>query len=368
MSNLIINSDGAPPHHIPPKTPDIPIDCHREKQTTPSPSFKDKLLATDLIEETIQTSPEITYSTTPLFYHQNEETNQTDLMLEDTLPSSVSKQISTISLTKGIKKITLTVEDRNRMYTPWKFSVIIKLLGKRIPHQYLKEKITHLWKPTEIFPLTDLGHDFFIVKFSKEENMITALHSGPWFINGYFLSTRQWEPNFVAGKAKQIHTAIWVRLPQLPTEFYDGLILKKIGNSIGKLLKIDACTSSTLRGRYARLCVELPLDQPVQQSILVGSHLQQLVYEGVNFLCKNCGYLGHTATSCTITTSKITKLQDPTAQERGKEVQSPDIATPPEEQWQVVSFSPGGETQEYKTLSKASKKIPRKNPKYQVTV
>nr|XP_009793419.1 PREDICTED: uncharacterized protein LOC104240289 [Nicotiana sylvestris] len=136
--------------------------------------------------------------------------------------------------------------------------------------------------------------------------MTTALHNGPWFINGYFLSTRQWEPDFVAGKAKQIHIAIWVRLPQLPTEFYDGLILRKIGNSIGKLLKIDACTSSTLRDRYARLCVKLPLNQPVQQCILIGSHLQQLVYEGINFLCKNGGYLGHTVTSCTVTSPKLT--------------------------------------------------------------
>ncbi|XP_075088194.1 uncharacterized protein LOC142170237 [Nicotiana tabacum] len=143
--------------------------------------------------------------------------------------------------------------------------------------------------------------------------MTTALHNGPWFINGYFLSTRQWEPDFVAGKAKQIHIAIWVRLPQLPTEFYDGLILRKIGNSIGKLLKIDACTSSTLRDRYARLCVKLPLNQPVQQCILIGSHLQQLVYEGINFLCKNGGYLGHTVTSCIVTSPKSNNLQDPIA-------------------------------------------------------
>ncbi|XP_070005350.1 uncharacterized protein At4g02000-like [Nicotiana sylvestris] len=169
--------------------------------------------------------------------------------------------------------------------------------------------------------------------------MITALHSAPWFINGYFLSTRQWEPNFVAGKAKQIHTTIWVRLPQLSTEFYDGLILRKIGNSIGKLLKIDACTSSTLRGRYVRLCVELPLDQPVQQCILIGSYLQNLVYEGINFLCKSCGYLGHTVTSCTVTTPKINNLQVPIAQEQGKEDQSLTTVPSPEEQWQVVSFT-----------------------------
>lgn len=127
-------------------------------------------------------------------------------------PTSSDKEIAGTKLNtptssvKEIKEITLT--HRSRMYAPWKYSVIVKLVGKRIQHQYPKEKITKLWKPSEPFPLIDLGLDFFIVKFSKEENMSLALQNGPWFINGYFLSTRQWEPNFVAGKAKQIHTAV----------------------------------------------------------------------------------------------------------------------------------------------------------------
>lgn len=67
-------------------------------------------------------------------------------------------------------------------------------------------------------------------------------------------------------------SAVRVRLPQLPTEFYDGTILQKIGGVIGKLLKVDACTSSSLRGRYARLCIEFPIDEPVEQYINIGTH------------------------------------------------------------------------------------------------
>lgn len=92
------------------------------------------------------------------------------------------------------------------------------------------------------------------------------------------LSCQRWEPNFVASEAKQSLTAIWLRLPNLPIEFYDGSILQKIGNSMGRLLKIDACTSATLRGRYARLCVELPMDQPVAKFIYIEDHKQQIEY------------------------------------------------------------------------------------------
>ena len=82
------------------------------------------------------------------------------------------------------------------------------------------------------------------------------------------------------------------------TEFYDGPILNKIGNSIGKLLKIDTCTSATLRGRYARLCVQIPLEEPVTKKIQIGYHIQNIIHEGEGFLCKNCGRLGHTQGGC----------------------------------------------------------------------
>ncbi|XP_059306501.1 uncharacterized protein LOC132057943 [Lycium ferocissimum] len=83
-----------------------------------------------------------------------------------------------------------------------------------------------------------------------EENMAKALHEGPWFILGHVLSVRRWEPKFIASSTKIQFSAIWTRLPELPTEFYDMDILRKVGNKIGRLLKVDTCTSSTTRGSY----------------------------------------------------------------------------------------------------------------------
>ncbi|XP_075109000.1 uncharacterized protein LOC142180812 [Nicotiana tabacum] len=143
-------------------------------------------------------------------------------------------------------------------------------MGKRLVHHYLKKKLYDLWKINENFPLIDLGEDYYTVKLAREENMTKILHNGHWFINGFFLSVLKWVPNFVAKEAHQSYTVVWVRLPELPTKLYDGIILSIIGNCIGKLLKVDTCASATLRGRYARLFVELPLKQPVQNYLLIG--------------------------------------------------------------------------------------------------
>lgn len=166
--------------------------------------------------------------------------------------------------------IPIFLEDKQRIYLPWRFSLIIKLQGKRILHQLLKRKIQELWKINEN-PLIDLGNDYFTVKLQKEENMNQILEKGPYFIFGHFLLVQRWQPNF---EAVQNFTAVWIRLPQLPTEFYDSLILQRIGGAIRRLLKIDACTSSSLRGRYARLCIKLLMEEPVIKSIYIGSHKQ----------------------------------------------------------------------------------------------
>lgn len=85
---------------------------------------------------------------------------------------------------------------------------------------------------------------------------------------------------------KQIHTAVWIHLPNLPTEFYNGIILQTIRNSIGRLLKIDACTSATLRGRYARLCVELPMDKLVVSLLILKIINSQLNMKGRKYFVR----------------------------------------------------------------------------------
>ncbi|KAG5589775.1 hypothetical protein H5410_040289 [Solanum commersonii] len=156
-------------------------------------------------------------------------------------------------IANSVRTIILSREEHKRLHAPWNYSLIIKLLRWHISYQYLKQKIQSLWKPSENFSLINLGLDYDIVKFQKEENMNQVIKGGPWFIHGHYLSLQRCEPNFLPKKSILTYSAVWVHLPQLPTEFYNSLLLKRIVNSIGKLLKIDVCINSTLRGRYARL-------------------------------------------------------------------------------------------------------------------
>ncbi|KAK4728132.1 hypothetical protein R3W88_021120 [Solanum pinnatisectum] len=107
--------------------------------------------------------------------------------------------------------ICLTDEEKKRIYQPWTYSIIIKIFGKK-----------------------------------NQKSLQRTLQHGHWFINGYFLSVKRWHPNFVAYEAMETYYAIWIRLLELPTEFYDHSILAKVGKKLGKLVKTDVCTSVTL--------------------------------------------------------------------------------------------------------------------------
>ncbi|KAK4726532.1 hypothetical protein R3W88_031449 [Solanum pinnatisectum] len=200
--------------------------------------------------------------------------------------------------------IPLTKEDKLRLYQPWCVSVIVKAFGKRLSHDYLKNKITNLWKLNPNRPQERLS----IAKFSQVQSMSKILHEGPWFVAGQFLSVKRWEPNFIPHQSTITHIAIWASLPQLPTEFYDKTTLEKVGQRLGTLLKIDTCTSATLRGRYARIYIQVPLEEPIKTKVIIGSHKQKVVYEGEGVMCVGCGRIGHTLRSCTTTTPNNTPM------------------------------------------------------------
>nr|POF16064.1 hypothetical protein CFP56_45051 [Quercus suber] len=81
---------------------------------------------------------------------------------------------------------------------------------------------------------------FFLFKFEAKEDMDRVLSGGPWFIRGHFVAIRLWEPNFKASMVEVNTVVVWVRLNELPVEYYDVAELREIGNAIRPVLKVNA--------------------------------------------------------------------------------------------------------------------------------
>ena len=149
-----------------------------------------------------------------------------------------------------------------------------------------------------------LGMAFFWSDFFAKEDLDNVLRRGPWFIGDQFLSIRPWEPFFKPSTANVSLIAVWIRLCVLPFELYETEVLKQIGESIGKVLRIDSHTAMEARGKYARLCIQIDINKPLVNTILIGQFEQAMTYEGIQSLCFSYGRLGHKVEACPYTIRK----------------------------------------------------------------
>ena len=163
---------------------------------------------------------------------------------------------------------------------------------------FIQGKLLALWKLAGRLDCVDLGHGFFLTRLSLSEDYENVLRKGPWFVGDHFLSIRPWEPDFKPALANVSSIAVWIRLNELPIEYYNAEALQLIGKAIGNVLRIDTFMASETRGRFARLCVQVDVEKPLATAIMIGKLEQQICYEGIQKMCFECGRLGHSKEHC----------------------------------------------------------------------
>lgn len=183
----------------------------------------------------------------------------------------------------------------------WAHSLIVKVIGRIVGFHFLHARIMHLWKLAGRLDCIDLENDFYLIKFGLVEDYEKVLKGGPWFIREHYLTIRAWEPYLKPTVAACSKVVVWEPLPGLPIEFYELKVLKEIGQAIGLVLRIDANTAASTRGRYAWLCIQVDLDNPRPRTILIGRFRHDILYEGIGALFFSCGRMGHWKNYCPYT-------------------------------------------------------------------
>ncbi|KAL7173820.1 hypothetical protein ACSBR2_033142 [Camellia fascicularis] len=132
-------------------------------------------------------------------------------------------------------------------------------------------KVRKIWDIQGDFEAIDLDSGFFLLKFQMKEDCSYVYTGGPWIVLDHYLTVWKWTPDFKPSAAKETTSALWVRFPQLPIEYYDEKMLFHIAKTIGKPLKIDLNTTTSSRGKYARVCIEMDLNKPLISFLLLVS-------------------------------------------------------------------------------------------------
>lgn len=189
-----------------------------------------------------------------------------------------------------------------RLCEPWQNALTIKLLGRSHTYNFLHARLQQKWSLRGGWKLIDLVNDYFVVKFDQEEDLNFVLTEGPWIISGQYLVMQKWRPGFCPATAHITRIAAWICVSVIQLECFDIWALKRIGNLLGKLLKIDGLTTAQNRGKFARLCVELDLTKPLDAFVQINQVWYNIEYEGLPEICYLCGHYGHKKEACSLKT------------------------------------------------------------------
>ncbi|KAG7547784.1 Ribonuclease H domain [Arabidopsis suecica] len=198
----------------------------------------------------------------------------------------------------GEPVITIGREVLETMNGLWKQCIIVKVLGRNIALPALSRRLREMWSPKGGMHVMDLPRQFFMIRFDLEEEYMMALTGGPWRAFGSHLMVQAWSPDFDPLRDEIVTTPVWVRLSNLPVNFYHKAILLGIARGLGKPIKVDVTTLNFERARFARVCVEVDMSKPLKGTVMVNGERYFVAYEGLSNICSGCGIYGHLVHNC----------------------------------------------------------------------
>ncbi|CAN1122135.1 hypothetical protein LINPERPRIM_LOCUS2592 [Linum perenne] len=194
-------------------------------------------------------------------------------------------------------RIPFTEQELRSFYKPWSKALVVKVLERSFSFLTIKRRLENLWVRLGVIQVCDLANDFFLVRFSEEADYKRAAFDGPWKIYDYYLAVAQWTPSFNEDEPiKKILT--WVRLPKLPIHYFNNVAVSRIGNCIGRTVRLDLASTEGARARYACVCVEVDLSKPLLGKYIIDDRTFLIEYESLENICFGCDIHGHGIDSC----------------------------------------------------------------------
>ncbi|CAN1152853.1 hypothetical protein LINPERHAP2_LOCUS19015 [Linum perenne] len=161
-------------------------------------------------------------------------------------------------------QIRFSEEEVKQFYKPWSKALVVRVLEKSFGYLGLRRRLEYLWAKGGRIQVSDLSNDYFLVRFSDVDDYHRAAFQGPWKI-----------------------------------------AVNRIGNHIGKTIRMDLATAEGARARYARVCVEIDLSKPLLGKYMIGDRVFYVEYESIENICYECGFYGHKIGSCPSSKSSI---------------------------------------------------------------
>ncbi|GLJ54314.1 hypothetical protein SUGI_1165400 [Cryptomeria japonica] len=151
------------------------------------------------------------------------------------------------------------VEEERHIFE--KHAIIGRIVGPKFPRKTIRTWIDKNWGKHVIVKFLLKGS--LIADFAEAKEKDITLSKQNWFLETHPLYLQLWCPNFDPTSLAIYDGPVWVRLYNLPIEYWSEPSLEKIGRSLGTLLDID----EDIIGADLYTCARLKIAASKQKSI-----------------------------------------------------------------------------------------------------
>jgi len=150
--------------------------------------------------------------------------------------------------------------------------------------------------------MVPLGKGYCDFHFDAVEDYKKLWTAGTVNLKPGLLRISQWTKDFKLLAQEQTHVSLWIRLMELPQEYWRERTLKEIASAIGTPIDIDGPTRNHFFGHYARILVDIDLLKKAYDEVLVErdgfAFMVEIEYEWRPLFCHHCYSIGHNITTC----------------------------------------------------------------------
>ncbi|GLJ41733.1 hypothetical protein SUGI_0863700 [Cryptomeria japonica] len=200
--------------------------------------------------------------------------------------------------------LTSDIEEDKSLWVD--LTIIGRIVGPKLSRAAIKEWIAKRWVMSLVIKFIPRGlikfipRGFFVVVFTDNSKRDKILCKENWFVRDHLVYIQPWSPNFNPLPLAVYDKLVWIRLYNIPIEYWGDQSLEKIGRSFRTLLEIDDDIVEKDLYTYAWLKIAAVKEIPTYIFLISseGKWKQQVEIEKDITVCNHCGSRFHSERDC----------------------------------------------------------------------
>jgi hypothetical protein len=183
----------------------------------------------------------------------------------------------------------------------WSPSLVGQFLDKHLPFFIVKRTVDSMWAQYGKMEVFLLENGLYLFRFADVKTRDDVMEAKLWHILNKPMILRKWTPGMQLLKISLSTVPIWIKIHNLPIEFWNSTCLSYVASGIGKPLCADSVTEEQLRIGFARVLVEVNVESEFPKEVEVIGVDGERVVVGIEYpwlpvkckKCKKCKSFGH---------------------------------------------------------------------------